>query len=91
LVHDRDYSENVAGEIDAEVRKIITENYERAKELLNKHKRKLINISNILIEKETLDSDEIDSLMAAPDDGEEIDLIKAAATPKDESTPKLIY
>jgi cell division protease FtsH len=36
--HDKDYSEVVAGEIDAEVRKIITENYQRAKELLNKNK-----------------------------------------------------
>jgi cell division protease FtsH len=73
---DRDYSELVAGEIDQEIRKIITENYERAKDLLNKNKRKLITISNVLIEKETLDSDEIDALMGAPDDVEEIDLIK---------------
>jgi len=87
--HDKDYSESVAGEIDAEVRKIITENYERAKDLLNKNKIKLIKIANILIEKETLDSDQIDKLMAEPDDVQEIDLIKAAATPKDESTPKI--
>lgn len=72
---DRDYSESVAGEIDQEVRRIITENYQRAKELLNKNKRKLIMISNVLIEKETLDSDEIDALMNAPEDVEEKDLI----------------
>ncbi|MBC7475931.1 MAG: ATP-dependent metallopeptidase FtsH/Yme1/Tma family protein [Candidatus Sericytochromatia bacterium] len=74
---DKDYSESVSGEIDIEVRKLITENYERAKSLLNKHKRKLIKISNILIEKETLDSQEIDTLMNEPEDaGQEIDFAK---------------
>lgn len=82
--HDKDYSEAIAAEIDNEVRKIITENYQRAKDLLNKNKIKLIKISNILIEKETLDSDEIDKLIAEPEGTQEIDLIKAAATPKDE-------
>ena len=60
---EKDYSDNLAGQIDDEVRKIVTENYERAKELLNKNKRKLIQISNILIEKETLDSEEIESFI----------------------------
>ena len=76
--HEKDYSEAVAGEIDEEIRRIVTENYLRAKELLTKNKIKLIKISNVLIEKETLDSDEIDRLMAEPDDTQEIDLIKSA-------------
>ncbi|MFN8671401.1 MAG: ATP-dependent zinc metalloprotease FtsH [Candidatus Sericytochromatia bacterium] len=65
---ERDYSEAVAGEIDSEVRKIIVENYERAKDILIKNKRKLIKISNVLIEKETLDSEEIDSFIKEEDD-----------------------
>ncbi|MFN8576676.1 MAG: ATP-dependent zinc metalloprotease FtsH [Candidatus Sericytochromatia bacterium] len=87
--HEKDYSEAIAAEIDAEVRKIITENYQRAKDLLNKNKIKLIKISNILIEKETLDSDEIDKLMSEPDDVNEIDLIKAATAPKEEVDKKI--
>lgn len=87
--HERDYSEAVSAEIDSEVRKIITENYQRAKDLLNKNKIKLIKISNILIEKETLDSDEIDKLMSEPDDINEIDLIKAATAPKEDAEKKI--
>ncbi len=73
--HDRDYSESVASEIDAEVRKIITENYQRAKDILNKNKTKLIKIANILIEKETLDSDEIDKLMGEIEECAETEMI----------------
>lgn len=60
---EKDYSDNLAGQIDDEVRKIVTENYQRAKDLLSKNKRKLIQISNILIEKETLDSEEIEAFI----------------------------
>jgi cell division protease FtsH len=77
--HDKDYSEAVAGEIDTEVRKIITENYQRAKDILTKHKTKLIKISNILIEKETLDSEEIDNLMAEIVEEKDIDISKLTA------------
>ncbi len=85
-----EYSELIAGQIDDEVKKIVTENYQRAKELLIKNKIKLIKISNVLIEKETLDSDEIDRLMAEPDDIQEIDLIKVATNPTTEVITNVI-
>ena len=88
--HEKDYSEAVAGEIDEEIRRIVTENYLRAKELLTKNKIKLIKISNVLIEKETLDSDEIDRLMAEPDDTQEIDLIKSATNQDVETVATVI-
>jgi cell division protease FtsH len=61
--HDRDYSEAIASEIDSEVRSIISENYQKAKDLLLKNKTKLIKIANYLIEKETLDGEEVDKLV----------------------------
>ncbi|MEK7434719.1 MAG: ATP-dependent zinc metalloprotease FtsH [Cyanobacteriota bacterium] len=70
---ERDYSDNLAGEIDDEVRKVIMESYQRAKDLLIKNKRKLIVISNVLIEKETLDSDEIESFIKQEEPKEDIE------------------
>ncbi len=70
---ERDYSDNLAGEIDDEVRKVIMESYQRAKDLLIKNKRKLIVISNVLIEKETLDSDEIEGFIKQEEPKEDIE------------------
>ncbi|MFQ6059136.1 MAG: ATP-dependent zinc metalloprotease FtsH, partial [Anaerolineae bacterium] len=50
----RDYSEAVAQEIDAEVRRIINRAYERAKEVLTTHRDKLVKIAQKLIEQETI-------------------------------------
>lgn len=62
LVEERDYSEEVANAIDREVRKIISQCYERARELLSEHREALERIVSELLEKETLDSVELDRL-----------------------------
>jgi cell division protease FtsH len=59
----QDYSEITAQEIDAEVRRIITEQYARAKALCAAQLEKLDAIANALLERETLDSEELDALM----------------------------
>jgi cell division protease FtsH len=53
----RDYSDAVAQEIDQEVRRIVHEAYERAKEVLTKHRAELKRIAQKLIEVETLDAE----------------------------------
>jgi cell division protease FtsH len=58
----RDYSEAVAQEIDNEVRKIVNEAHERAKEVLTRHREALDRIAQRLIEVETLDADEFVAL-----------------------------
>jgi cell division protease FtsH len=58
-----DYSENTAIEIDAEVRRIIQESYERAKELLKSNLRLLHKVAESLLEKEVLDGSEIDAIV----------------------------
>ncbi len=63
LGHDRDYSEEIAALIDREVRRIVDESYERAKNLLTTNKDKLIKLANALKERETLDGDEIDAVL----------------------------
>ena len=57
--HTKNYSEATAIEIDNEIRRIVQENYQRAKDLLTQHKDKLVNLSEALLERETMDGVEI--------------------------------
>ncbi len=59
----QDYSEHTAVEIDTEVRRIIHESYNLAKELLTTHIETLHKIAEALLEKEVLDGAEIDEIM----------------------------
>jgi cell division protease FtsH len=63
--HTRVYSEDVAALIDAEVKKIVEEGYERATRLLQENINKLHKIAEALLEKEKLESDEFEELFAA--------------------------
>ena len=58
------YSEQTARDIDAEVRRIVTEQYERAKAVLLEQREILNRIADSLIEYETLDAADIDVLMS---------------------------
>lgn len=55
----RPYSERTAEEIDAEVKRIIDEAYQVAKDLIDAHRDKLELIANSLLEFETLDGDQV--------------------------------
>jgi cell division protease FtsH len=58
-----DYSEQTAIEIDAEVRRIVMENYDRARQAITANLDKLKIIAEALLEFETIDTVDIDSLM----------------------------
>jgi len=58
----RDYSEAVAQEIDSEVRSLIEEAHNRAKEVLTKYRDKLEAIARRLIEVETIEAPELEAL-----------------------------
>lgn len=60
---DKDYSEEVAAQIDSEIRKFIDEAYQETVELLQKHIDKLHLIAEALIERETLEGFEVQQLM----------------------------
>jgi cell division protease FtsH len=59
LGRSRDYSEATAQEIDREVKKLCDDAYERARELITKHRDKLEAIAKALLEFETLDGKQI--------------------------------
>jgi cell division protease FtsH len=60
----RNYSEEVAQEIDAEVRRFVTEAYERARAILTTYRHKLDEIADRLIAEETLDANEFQAMFA---------------------------
>ena len=59
----QEYSEKTANVIDDEVQRILTTAYDTCMDLLVKNKEKLITLSEILIEKEILDADEVESIL----------------------------
>ena len=61
-------SERTASEIDAEIRRFVNEGYQRARGLLSSNLAALHAVAQALLEREVLDSAEIDALMASPQD-----------------------
>jgi cell division protease FtsH len=64
IAEQRDYSEKVAQEIDAEVRRFIDEAHDRAKEILQTYWSTLQAIAKRLIEVETIDEKEFEAIVA---------------------------
>jgi cell division protease FtsH len=62
----RDYSEAVAEQIDREVRKLISEAYSSAKDIIHKYRDKLDAVAIRLLEVETITRDEFESIFPAP-------------------------
>jgi cell division protease FtsH len=62
-----DYSEEIAREIDDEIRRVIEEAHDTANRVLREHMDELHNLSLILIERETVDKDQFERLLAGED------------------------
>ncbi|MBI1332768.1 MAG: ATP-dependent zinc metalloprotease FtsH [Armatimonadetes bacterium] len=69
---ERDYSEDIAKQIDEEVRAIVDRCYQRAVDIVNTHRKQLDEIVKALLERETLDRDEFLAVM----EGRELPPIK---------------
>ena len=63
LAMHKNFSEKTAELIDAEVKKIINRSFNRTKELLEKHRDKLIDVAKALLEKEVLTSEELEEII----------------------------
>ena len=64
IASDRDFSDETAAAIDEEVRNLVDQAYRRAKDVLVSNKHILDKLAQMLIEKETVDSDEFQDLLA---------------------------
>jgi cell division protease FtsH len=59
-----DYSDEIAREIDDEVRRIIESAHQRARDILTEHHHDLVKISEILVKRETIEKEEFIGLLA---------------------------
>ncbi|HEU0304901.1 MAG TPA: ATP-dependent zinc metalloprotease FtsH [Gaiellaceae bacterium] len=65
-----DYSEEMAREIDDEIRRVIEDAHETARGVLREHMDELHKLSAILIERETIDKEQFERLLAGEDEAE---------------------
>lgn len=63
IMAERDFSEETAATIDDEVRNLVEQAYRRAKEVLVNNRHVLDQIAQVLIEKETIDAEELQSIL----------------------------
>jgi len=82
--HEPDYSDEVAREIDEEIRRVIEEAHDRATRVLQEHMTELHRISAILIERETIDKDQFERLVA----GESEESVFPDEVPEPEPVPE---
>lgn len=78
----RNYSENVAAEIDGEIRELIDTSYENAKQILLSHRDQLDKVAHYLMEHEKIDGDDFIKLM----NGESLDDNTAAPVSENSDT-----
>jgi cell division protease FtsH len=67
IASERDFSEETAAVIDDEVSQLVAEAYRRAKDVLIGNKSILDKLANMLVDKETVDSEELQDLLATND------------------------
>ena len=67
IASERDFSEKTAASIDAEVRSLVDEAYARCKQVLVENRHILDKLADMLVDKETVDSEELQNLLATND------------------------
>ncbi|PSB48346.1 ATP-dependent zinc metalloprotease FtsH3 [Chamaesiphon polymorphus] len=67
IASERDFSEETAAIVDDEVSHLVAEAYRRAKDVLLGNKQVLDKLANMLVDKETVDADELQDLLATND------------------------
>jgi cell division protease FtsH len=67
IMAERDFSEETAATIDDEVRLLVEQAYRRAKDVLVGNRHVLNALADMLVEKETVDADELQNLLANSD------------------------
>src|SRR5438445_526656 len=67
LGEQRNYSEEVAGEIDQEVHRLVDTAYQRAKKILSERREKLVQLAEYLKQEETIEGWQMDAVLNSPD------------------------
>ncbi|HKE15586.1 MAG TPA: ATP-dependent zinc metalloprotease FtsH [Kofleriaceae bacterium] len=82
------YSEDTAQRIDAEIRRIVTEQHERARKLLEDHQSELQRVAKGLLEYETLTGEEVQSLFRGGVLDRRATRVQPAAKPDEDAAKK---
>ena len=82
VTQNQNMSEETARLVDTEIKRLVTDGYEEAKKILQKHKKDWETLAEALIEYETLTGDEIKEVLA----GQMIDKTKDAPVPEEKRT-----
>jgi cell division protease FtsH len=67
IASDRDFSDETAAAIDEEVHNLVEQAHERAQQVLGNNRQVLDQLAQMLTEKETVDSEELQSILASND------------------------
>ena len=92
IAQHQDYSEDTAIKIDQEVKRIVMEQYNRARQIIADNREAMVRLAEALLERESLDSIEIRRLVAGlplDDEDDAPPSAKATEIPKREKTPVL--
>ena len=87
IAQHQDYSEDTAINIDKEIRKIITNNYDKSRTLLEKNKQALMQIAEELLTREVLDAEQVRRI-AAGEPLEEFKPVVSTTSPSDDGTKR---
>ncbi|HWQ00199.1 MAG TPA: ATP-dependent zinc metalloprotease FtsH, partial [Vicinamibacterales bacterium] len=85
IAQHQDYSEDTAIRIDQEIKRIVTDNYQRARQLLEANRHILMRIAEELLQREVLDAEQVKRIVA----GERLEDHRpaaAASAPSDDSS-----
>jgi cell division protease FtsH len=77
----KDFSEHTAMDIDGEIRRMVTENYDLAKKTIEESKDAVVRIAEALLERETLGAEEINALIEDRELPKQDELIKDMSHP----------
>ena len=99
LGEQRNYSEEVAGEIDQEVHRLVDAAYQRARRILTERKDKMVALAEYLKQEETIEGWQMDAILNSPDGRIPVPTVEPKAEaprqpapqpqPKDERGPEL--
>jgi cell division protease FtsH len=79
-----DYSDEIAREIDDEIRRIVESAHQQAKDILSEHREALTNISELLLKRETIEREEFEALLA----GKSAEEVFGPDAPPSDGTPE---
>ncbi len=68
MARSKSYSEQVAAQIDAEVKRIIDEAYARCREILERDREKLVEVAEFLLKNETMSAEEFKAVFVQADE-----------------------